>query len=83
MQSSDSILIGQKKYALDVLRRFRMEDSNALLSPIVFKVSKDEIEIQVDATLQTNCGEFNVLNQHKTRLDTRSMFGKKIHGTTN
>ena len=42
----------KKKYALDVLKRFGMEESNYVHSPIVigFKVFKDENGIKVDAT---------------------------------
>ncbi|PRQ33949.1 putative RNA-directed DNA polymerase [Rosa chinensis] len=51
-QLQDGIFISQKKYAMDVLRRFGMEKSNAVLNPIVpgFKISKDESGIEVDGT---------------------------------
>ncbi|XP_062014077.1 uncharacterized mitochondrial protein AtMg00810-like [Rosa rugosa] len=35
LQLSDGIFIGQKKYAMDVLKRFGIEGSNAVLNPIV------------------------------------------------
>ncbi|KAK9931774.1 hypothetical protein M0R45_019038 [Rubus argutus] len=52
LQLSDGIFIDQKKYAMDVLKRFGMEGSNAVLNPIVpgFKISKDETGVEVDAT---------------------------------
>lgn len=51
LQLSDGIFIGQQKYAMDVLRRFGMEESNEVLNPIVpgFKISRDENGIEVDA----------------------------------
>lgn len=52
LQNSDGIYICQKKYALDVLKRFGMEESNSVKSPIVpgFKISRDEDGTKVDAT---------------------------------
>jgi len=42
-QQSDSIFICQKKYALEVLKRFRMLESHKVNNSIVpgFKLSKD------------------------------------------
>ncbi|WKA06719.1 hypothetical protein VitviT2T_024607 [Vitis vinifera] len=52
LQKTDGIYISKKKYALDVLKRFGMEESNSIHSPIVtsFKVFKDENGVKVDAT---------------------------------
>ncbi|RVW13626.1 Retrovirus-related Pol polyprotein from transposon RE1 [Vitis vinifera] len=52
LQKTDGIYISQKKYALDVFKRFGMEESNYVHSPIVigFKVFKDENGVKVDAT---------------------------------
>ena len=52
LQKTDDIYISQKKYALDVLKRFGMEESNYVHSSIVtcFKVFKDENGVNVDAT---------------------------------
>lgn len=52
LQKTDGIYINQKKYALDVLKRFGMEESNSVHSPIVtsFKVFKDENGVKIDAT---------------------------------
>ena len=52
LQKTDDIYISQKKYALDVLKRFGMEESNSVHSLIVtgFKVFKDENGVKVDAT---------------------------------
>lgn len=53
LQSSDGIYISQKKYASDVLKRFKMEE--ATLSTIqlfhVTKIFKDENCVKLDATL--------------------------------
>ena len=52
LESSDGIYICQRKYALDVLKRFGMENSNAVCSPIVpsFKLHQDEGGVKVDET---------------------------------
>nr|DAD41107.1 TPA_asm: hypothetical protein HUJ06_015430 [Nelumbo nucifera] len=52
LQKTDGIYIRQKKYALDVLKRFGMEESNFVHNPIVpgFKVFKDESGVKVDIT---------------------------------
>ena len=52
LQKTNGIYISQKKYALDVLKIFGMEESNYVHSPIVtgFKVFKDENGVKVDAT---------------------------------
>ena len=52
LQKTDGIYISKKKYALDVLKGFGMEESNSIHSPIVtsFKVFKDENGVKVDAT---------------------------------
>jgi hypothetical protein len=52
LQKSDGIYICQRKYALEVLRRFGMMESNSVGSPIVpgFKISRDENGDFVDET---------------------------------
>ncbi|CAL2276266.1 unnamed protein product [Prunus armeniaca] len=52
LQRDDGIFICQKKYAMEVLRRFGMEESNSVLNPVVpgFKVCKDADGVKVDAT---------------------------------
>lgn len=52
LQESDGIYICQRKYALEVLKKFGMMESNSVGSPIVpgFKVSKDEAGVTVDET---------------------------------
>jgi hypothetical protein len=52
LQKSDGIYICQRKYALEVLRRFGMMESNSVGSPIVpgFKISRNEDENTVDET---------------------------------
>ena len=52
LQKSDRIYICQRKYALEVLRRFGMMESNLVGSPIVpgFKISRDENGDFVDET---------------------------------
>ena len=52
LQKSDGIYICQKKYALEVLRRFGMMESNSVGSPIIpgFKISRDENGDFVDET---------------------------------
>jgi hypothetical protein len=50
LQRTDGIFIYQKKYALEILKRFGMLESNEVSSPIVpgFKINKDENGITVD-----------------------------------
>jgi hypothetical protein len=52
LQGLDSIYICQKKYALEVLKRFGMMKSNSVNNPIVpgCKVNKDKDGIKVDET---------------------------------
>ncbi|KAJ8645926.1 hypothetical protein MRB53_007674 [Persea americana] len=52
LQQSDGIYICQRKYTLEVLRRFGMMESNSVGSPIVpgFKISRDENGNFVDET---------------------------------
>jgi hypothetical protein len=52
LQKSDGIYICQRKYALEILRRFGMMESNSVGSPIVpgFKISRDENGDFVDET---------------------------------
>lgn len=52
-QLESGIFISQKKYAGDVLRRFRMEECNAVSNPIVpgVKITKDENGVVVDSTI--------------------------------
>lgn len=51
-QSSRGIFINQRKYALDILQKFGMCDSNSVLNPIVpgSKLVKDDVGIKVDKT---------------------------------
>ncbi|PRQ45106.1 putative RNA-directed DNA polymerase [Rosa chinensis] len=52
LQTEDGIYMGQRKYALEVLKRFGMEESNAVLNPIVpgVKVGKDKAGVKIDET---------------------------------
>jgi len=52
LQGLDGIHISQRKYALEVLKRFGMEDCNSVHNPIIpgFKILKDERGVQVDET---------------------------------
>lgn len=52
MQCSDEIYICQKKYAMEIIRRFGMEESNSVCNPIVsgYKLDRDEEGIKVDKT---------------------------------
>lgn len=49
-QQSDGIFICQKKYAMDVLKRFGMDESSSVGSPIIpgFKLHKDEYGVRID-----------------------------------
>lgn len=51
MQRKDGIFISKKKYAQEVLERFRMEGCNSVHNPIVprFKLMKDEGGVKVDS----------------------------------
>ena len=50
IQRIDGKFICQKKYAIDVLKRFGMAESNLVSSPIVLgvKLNKDDQGVQVD-----------------------------------
>ena len=52
LQRHDGIFICQRKYALEILKRFGMSESNEVHSPIIpgFKISKDKEGICVDET---------------------------------
>ncbi|CAL8081981.1 unnamed protein product [Prunus armeniaca] len=52
LQRAYGIFICQKRYALEILKRFGMLESNEVNSPIIlgFMISKDEDEITVDET---------------------------------
>jgi hypothetical protein len=52
LQTANGIYICQRKYALDVLKRFGMEDSNVVCSPIVpgSKLHNDEGGVKVNET---------------------------------
>ena len=52
LQRSDGVFISQKKYALEVLKWFRMDKSNFVQNPIVpsFKLMSDESGVKVDKT---------------------------------
>ena len=52
LQRDDGIFICQRKYALEILKRFGMLESNEVNSPIIpgFKISKDEDGISVNDT---------------------------------
>ena len=52
LQRSDGIYICQRNYALEVLKRFGMMESNSVNNPIVpgCKINKDEDGITVDET---------------------------------
>lgn len=53
LQTSDGIYMYQRKYALEVLRKFKMENCNLVYNPIVpgCRLFKDENGVQVDETL--------------------------------
>lgn len=53
LQLSEEIFISQRRYAMEILRRFGMENSNEVQNPIVpgFKISKDEKGVEIDSVL--------------------------------
>lgn len=53
LQTSDGIYMYQRKYAPEVLRKFKMENCNLVHNPIVpgCRLFKDENGVQVDETL--------------------------------
>ena len=53
LQFGEGIFISQKRYAMEILRRFGMENSNEVHNPIVpgSKISKDEKGVEVDSIL--------------------------------
>lgn len=52
LQGSEGIYICQRKYAMEVLRHFGLEDSNSVCNPIVpgYKMCKDEGGVKVNET---------------------------------
>jgi len=52
LQRSDGVFICQKKYALEVLKRFGMDNDNFVHNPIIpgYKLMKDENRVKVDKT---------------------------------
>ena len=52
LQGPNGIHISQRKYALEVLKKFGIEDCNLVHNPIIpsFKILKDERGVQVDET---------------------------------
>nr|DAD39485.1 TPA_asm: hypothetical protein HUJ06_013808 [Nelumbo nucifera] len=88
LQKTDGIYIRQKKYVLNVLKRFGMEESNFVYNPIVpgFKVFKDENGVKVDATFfKQVVGSLMYLTA--TRPDLMFVIAKRVlrylQGTTN
>jgi hypothetical protein len=53
LQRTDGIFISQRKYAQEILERFKMDQYNSVHNPAVpsFKLTKDEEGIKVDSTL--------------------------------
>jgi hypothetical protein len=53
LQRTDGIFISQRKYAHEILERFKMDQCNSVHNPAVpgFKLTKDEEGIKVDSTL--------------------------------
>jgi hypothetical protein len=53
LQKDDGIFICQRKYAHEILERFRMGQCNSVKNPIIpgFKLTRDEGGVQVDSTL--------------------------------
>ena len=53
VQSSDGIFISQKKYALEILNRFKMKNCNSVCTPtdLSLKLIKDDARKKVNATL--------------------------------
>jgi hypothetical protein len=49
-QSSAGIFISQEKYLKEILKKFQMEDSSTVSTPMVVgcKLSKDDISLDVD-----------------------------------
>ena len=56
IQGDDDIFICQRKYALEILKRFGMMESNEVSNPIVTrcKISKDSDGISVDKHTSSN-----------------------------
>jgi transposase InsO family protein len=53
LQRTDGIFISQRKYAQEILERFKMDQCNSVHNPAVpgFKLTKDEGGVKVDSTL--------------------------------
>jgi hypothetical protein len=53
LQRPDGVFIGQRKYAQEVLDRFKMDQCNPVKNPVVpgNKLSKDEDGVRIDSTL--------------------------------
>lgn len=52
VQFDGGIFISQKKYVMEMLKKFGMEDSNSVQNPIIpgFKISKDENGVEVNGS---------------------------------
>lgn len=68
-QNIEGIFLGQGKYAVDILKRFRMMDCKAMATPMALNLkllcdASSEID---DATMYWQMiGSLNVLNEHET-----------------
>jgi hypothetical protein len=53
LQRPDGVFIGQRKYAQEVLDRFKMDQCNPVKNPVVpgHKLNKDEDGVRIDSTL--------------------------------
>jgi hypothetical protein len=70
VQSSDGIFISQKKYALEILNRFKMKNCNSVCTPtdLILKLIKDDARKKVNATLYKQI-VVSLIYLTSTRLD--------------
>ena len=91
-QTDKGIFISQAKYIKDVLKRFKMEDSKPVSTPMITgcKLSKDDKSLEVDHTMYRSMIG-NLLYVTTTRLDVMQSIGlvarfqsspKETHVTT-
>eukprot|EP01018_Ginkgo_biloba_P038382 Gb_02966 [translate_table: standard] len=82
-QNSDGTFISQEKYANDILKRFRMQNSKATITPIAMgvKLSKEDESRKVDSTLYKSLvGSLMYLTAIRPDIMYAVSLISKVHG---
>jgi hypothetical protein len=79
-QSSVGIFISQEKYLKEMLKKFQMEDSSPISTPMVvgFKLSKDDISLDFDQMTYRSMID-SLLYITTSRLDIMQVVGMVGH----